>query len=216
MTDTNYLLGIVKVAEKKSEFNGTVEVIRSLAFGTYIQVEGLTQSGGILTEVWNTVLKNVVRQKPEVFNCLVLGLGGGSVVKLVRKYWKRSEIDAVDIDPVMVQMGKKYLKLDETGVNVIINDASKFIQKSLKAKKKYDLVLIDMYVGTEVPEKFTTSDFIHDIYKITNSNGISVFNRLYYGDKRPQAVKFMNLLEKQFQEVSPIYPEANVMFVCKK
>lgn len=200
----------------KSPINGEVAVIKSLGFGTYIQVEGLTQSGGVVYDVWKTTLKRVQRTKRKVQNCLILGLGGGSAAKIVRKFWPEVNITGVDIDPIIVELGQKYLKFEEDKVKVVIGDALKLLTGSnSELRTKYDLILVDMYVGREVPKKFETDSFINLVNKRLTKEGIVVFNRLYYGEKRPEAVKFMKKLEKHFSSASPVYPEANVMYVCQ-
>ena len=204
-----------KVLEKvKSPINGEIEVIRSLAFGTYIQVANLTQSGGILFDVWKKPLKKVAGSKKQVASVLILGLGGGTVVKLVKKFWPEAKITGVDLDPIMIELGKKYLGLDEKVVEISISDAFNFLATyDSQHTTKFDLILIDLYVGDDFPKKFESENYIQRTRTILASGGIVIFNRLYYGEKRKVAVKFAVKLEKSFSRVEYFYPEANVMFI---
>lgn len=206
--------GLKILEEKESKFNGKVTVIKSLAWGTYIQVDGLTQSGGVVSDVWKRTLKyiNIKEENPK--KVLILGLGGGSVALLVRKIWPNSEITGVDIDPVIVELGSRHLGLGKSGVNAVIHDAMKFVRQEVKSKKKYDLVIIDMYKGHDVPEKFTQDVFLKIIKKLLNKNGIAIFNRLYFGEKRKIAMKFGEKLQKVFNKVDYFFPEANLMLIC--
>lgn len=211
------LLTGYKILEKiDSPVNGKIEVIRSLAWGTYIQAAGLTQSGGVLKDVWQTTLKKVKRNKKIEFkNCLILGLGAGSVAHLVKKYWPEVKVTAVELDPIMVRLGKKYLDLDQISLKINIQDAESFLQKN-SVKKKYDLIINDIYTGDKIPEKFEKREYLKLIKKNLSSSGIVIFNRLYYDLKRREAMKFYAKLEKEFLQIDVVYPEANVMFVCKK
>ncbi len=206
-----------KVLEKvKSPINGEIEVIRSLAFGTYIQVANLTQSGGILFDVWKKPLKKVAGSKKQVASVLILGLGGGTVVKLVKKFWPEAKITGVDLDPIMIELGKKYLGLDEKVVEISISDAFNFLATyDSQHTTKFDLILIDLYVGDDFPKKFESENYIQRTRTILASGGIVIFNRLYYGEKRAQSMKFGERLEKIFKKVEIVFPEANVMFICK-
>jgi spermidine synthase len=211
----DFLAGIKILEEVNSAFNGKITVVKSLAFGTYLQVGGLTQSGGIIKNIWNRTLNKVKNSKLKVENCLVLGLGGGSIIKVVNKYWPEAKITAVDIDPEMVRLGKKYLGLDNKNVKIVISDAYDFLaSQNLLHKTHYDLILVDLYVGDEFPKKFETKNYIQLVRRLLASGGVIVFNRLYYGKKRPQSVKFLSILENVFPSVEVIYPEANIMFVC--
>ena len=196
-----------------SPINGKIEVIKSLTFGTYISVGGLTQSGGIVYEIWKNTLRKIKRKKTNVDKCLVLGLGGGSVSKLIKKYWPNSYTTGVEIDKVMVKLGKEYLALKDVEINV--NDAYKFCVKSLKSKKQYDLIVVDLYIGDKFPEKFESTTFLIIINKLLSQKGIVVFNRLYYDRKRKKAMRFADRLQKVFKNVEYYYPGANLMLICK-
>ena len=208
------MLGTKVIEEVRSALNGKIEVVRSVGFGTYIKVEGLTQSGGVVYEVWQSTLKKVKGKKLDIQRSLILGLGGGSAAKLVKKYWREAKITGEDIDPVMVRLGEKYLDLKD--VEIRVEDAEKFIGREVAAGTKYDLILIDMYIGDTVPEKFQSDKFIKTIHTMLGQGGVAIFNRLYFGEKRSEAVKFGNKLEKAFLNVEYVYPEANLMFVCLK
>ena len=211
----DFLTGTQILEEAESPINGEITVLKSLAFGTHFQVSGLTQSGGVVYEVWKSTLKRIKSQKFQVKSCLILGLGGGSAALLVKRFWPTAEITGVDIDPIMIELGKKYLNLGGTRAEAVIADAAEFCDKKLKEQGRYDLILIDMYVGSEVPKHLQTEKFIETVKKLLNEGGVAVFNRLYYGEKRREATKFGEKLEKFFLSVFPIYPEANVMFVCE-
>ena len=212
-----FSLGTKVLAKYDSPINGKVEVIKSIAWGTYVQVGGLTQSGGVVYDVWKTTLKRVKGKRQEVENCLILGLAGGSAAKLVRQFWPESKMVGVDIDPIMIDIGKQFLGMDEIGVETIVGDAVEVIADQLTHKNiSYDLILVDMYVGTEVPEQFEDNKFVRSVKSLLSKDGLAVFNRLYYGEKKQKAKDFMDLLSDEFSVVDPVYPEANVMYVCEK
>ncbi|MGB6882053.1 MAG: hypothetical protein WBD86_02025 [Microgenomates group bacterium] len=212
------LSGVKILEEVQSPINGKITVVKTLGFGTYIQVEGLTQSGGVVYGVWRTTLRKIRNTKSKIQNCLVLGLGGGSAAGLVKKFWPEAEITGVEIDPIMVDLGKKYLGLKELKINrachFVIEDVHKYCIEAKDRGKKFDLILVDMYVGYEVPKKFETENFIELVKSIITEGGIIVFNRLYFDEKRKKAKIFHRKLIHTFKKVRPIYPEANVMFVC--
>ena len=202
------------VDEKRSLVNKKVVVVKSLGLGTYIQVDGLTQSGGVVKNIWRSILRGVKREKKEAGNCLILGVGGGTVSRIISKLWPSANQVGVDSDPVMIEFGKKYLGLDDERIITVVDDAGKFVINQTSKSNEYDLVIVDVYVGYDVPHYFTTHKFINSVKKITSKNGIVIFNRLYFDKKRKDAVKFGTKLEKVFPRVKCVYPEANIMFVC--
>lgn len=199
------MIGTKIIEERESKYNGHLKVLRTWGMGTYIQVGGLTQSGGIVESIWKSTLKEISKTCDSVVkNILILGLGGGTVAKLLRKKYPIAKIVGIEIDPIMIELGKKYLDLDKYNIDIKIGDAIKFLEKNTK---KYDLVIVDTYLGDKVVE-ITRLD-------LAMPAGTIIFNRLYYGDKRPDTVRFGNRLEKIFSKVKWFYPEANLMFICK-
>lgn len=201
------MLGMKILEEKESKFNGHLRVLKTLGLGTYIQANGLTQSGGIVESIWKSTLKKIRREK--ITNVLILGLGGGTVAKIIRKFWPDVKIVGIEIDPLMIELGKKYLGLDQLGVDIKIADATSYT-KYLILNTKYDLVIVDLYNGDKFPEKFEDEKFLK---RLTKSR-LVIFNRTYYGDKRSLAVKFGLKLQKIFRKVEYFYPEANLMLIC--
>ena len=201
----------MKILEKRvSGVNGRVVVAKSLGLGIYIQVMGLTQSGGIVTRIWKQTLKNIKKLKPDVKNSLILGLGGGTAAGVIKNLWPEANVTGVEIDPVMVELGRKYLDLSVD--KLYIGDGQRAVAR---VKLSYDLILVDCYLGDKFPEKFEELSFLKKILKILKPAGIAVFNRLYYGDKRKEAYKFGEKLKKVFPEIEYFYPDANVMFICR-
>src|SRR3989344_1007167 len=119
------MLGTKILEERKSKYNGQLRVVRTLGMGTYIQANGLTQSGGIVESIWRKTLKAISHKPLVISNCVILGLGGGTAAKLIRKYWPGAKITGVEIDPIMVELGKKYLDLSDE-IEIEIGDARKF------------------------------------------------------------------------------------------
>jgi spermidine synthase len=194
------MLGTKILEERESKYNGHLKVVKTLGMGTYIQAGGLTQSGGIVETIWKSTLKQI---KDTCENILILGLGGGTLAKLLRKKYPKAKITGVEIDPIMIELGKKYLDLDKYNIDIKIQDAFIFLKNN--KNKKYDLLIVDTYFGDKVAEIAGSDPAMAEI---------TVFNRLYFGDKRPDTVRFGNNLEKIFKKVTWFYPEANLMFIC--
>lgn len=216
----DFLAGVKVLEEANSKFNGKVTVVTDLAWGTHIKAGGITQSGGVVTSIWKTTFKEIPKlQNSKTPNTLVLGVAGGDVLKLIRKNWPKAKITGVDIDPVIVEMGKKHMKLDEINAQIIIKDAIDFVKipKFQNSKTpKFDLIIVDVYLGRDFPSKFATLKFTKKIKSLLARGGIAIFNRLYYDEKKGEADKFFVTLKKTFPKITKVFPEANIMFVCEK
>jgi len=191
------MFGTKILEEKDSKYNGHIRVLKTLGMGTYIQCDGLTQSGGIVEQIWKSTLKKI---KSNDFNkILILGLGGGTAAGLIRKKYPNAKIIGVEIDPIMIELGKKYLRLDDFNIDIKIEDAKK------SKIGGNDLVIIDTYLGDKFIEISKSGPAMAKL---------TVFNRLYYGDKKKEALEFGEKLKKIYEKVETFYPTANVMFFC--
>ena len=211
----NFLSGVKILEEVESPINGKLTIIRDLAWGVHIKGGGLTQSGGVVEKVWNTSLKETKKIKREVNKCLILGLGGGGIAKVLKKQWRVPKITGVEIDPIMIDMGEKYMGLKKDEIEIVMEDAMKFVKGKINGGEKYDLILVDMYVEDNIPEKFTTPAFYDMTKKLLEKDGVTVFNRLYYGEKRKQSDKAHKDLKRIYPEIATVFPEANIMFICQ-
>lgn len=201
--------------EMESSFNGRIQIVKTLE-GTRLMAGGISQSGWLVEKVWNTALGRIKKDRPEIKRVVVLGLGGGSAAKLINKYWPTAAITGVDIDPIMVELGKKYLGL--RGVNnlkTIIEDAEGWIDK-IKGRKLFDLVLVDIYKGARVPERFTTSGFIKKVSGILEHGGIGAFNHLYSSIEKEDGDALGRRLREIFPVLTTVKPEANIIFIGYK
>lgn len=198
------MLGTTILEERESKYNGHLKVVCTWGMGTYIQAGGLTQSGGIVESIWKSTLKQI--KGNNINNILILGLGGGTLAKLLRKKYPEAKITGVEIDPIMIELGKKYLNLDDYKVEIEITDANNYVLNTIP----YDLVAVDMYSGDNFPKEFESDEFLNKLKRFPTV----IINRLYYGEKRPDTVRFGKKLEKIFKNVTWFYPEANLMFIC--
>ena len=126
MSIFDFLSGKKILDRELSKYNGELVVKKDFAWGTYIQADGLTQSGGVVKKIWETTFKKLIQIHPK--DVLILGLGGGTIAKLVKKYYPEASITGVEIDPLMIKFGKKYLGMDETATHIFSEDANSFLK----------------------------------------------------------------------------------------
>ncbi|MBP7119073.1 hypothetical protein KBA63_03205, partial [Candidatus Woesebacteria bacterium] len=204
--------GSIVFKEVVSPINGLLTVKWDITFGYQIMGGGLWQVGGPVRTIWKYALDHLKKRK-EVKRALILGLGGGSIAKIIRDNWNESSVVGVDVDKVIVDLGIDYLGLDKLNVDIVIGDAFDYLHKE---KKTYDLICVDTYVGDSFPKQFESEGFLHDVSKHLEDDGVAIFNRLYYSDKRKIADHFEKELSHYFARVEPLYPELSALYLCSK
>lgn len=192
-----------------SAFNGEIKVLR---FWNRFQlvVKGTTQSGGLVTTLWLQVLKQIKArpQFPASPRILVLGLGGGSFLAPIYKYFPQAEVTGIDIDPVMIDLGKQYLSLSSfPHLKIIIADAFAWLSQSTA---KYDLILVDLYQGQRLPPQFIDPAFLSQVRHHLKPAGLVCFNLMV----RSQSQFFYQRLIKIFSHVQLLKTSINQVYTA--
>lgn len=198
------------IEEFKSKYSKRLIVKKNWDWGWhyYVTTGVLTQSGGLINDLWSKVLsaqRKVLRGK----NFLVLGLATGTVVRLINKNFKNVKIVGIEIDPVMITIGKKYFDLDKIPNLKILNiDANKY-----KSKNKFDLVLVDLYLGDQPPKFLYTDKFLK---KLDQLGQLVIVNHLFYDpQKKAKAEELIKKLGKYFKNIKLHRVLTNVMIICE-
>ncbi len=107
-------------------------------------------------------------------SALVIGLGGGTIPSFLRKSYPDMKIDAVDIDPVVVEVAKSHFGFREDELmKAHVADGRQFVEQS---KERYDLVFLDGFGTDSVPAHLTTREFLTAVKNILTPRGIVVGN----------------------------------------
>lgn len=177
-----------------SKYNRDITVIDYLN-STSVIVDGLIESGNIMFQIWGAGMKRLLPKSFIPETVLLLGLAGGSNAKLVNKYYPKAQITAVEIDPLMIDIGKKYFSLDKVkNMNIVIGDALDFANK-FTLKDHYDLILVDCFEGKYIPKKLEDLDFVQ---KLKDHSRYTLINRIHWYDHKKPTMSFLSSLATRF------------------
>jgi spermidine synthase len=112
---------------------------------------------------------------------LIVGLGGGAMVHFLQKYDPAVRIDAVEIDPLVVELAEKYFGVRTGGnVNIVTADGLRFIADT---EKKYDVIYMDAFLkpsaetdATGAPLELRTQVFYQQMQEKLKPGGVAAFN----------------------------------------
>ena len=132
---------------------------------------------------------------------LVVGLGGATLPRFVRKYYPDATIDAVDIDPDVVQVAKQFFGFSEDSrMHAHVADGRRFIEQ---AQAPYDLIFLDAYGASSVPAHMTTAEFLRAVRKALRPDGVVVGN-LWSGDHNDFYPAMVRTYEEVFATVKVV------------
>jgi spermidine synthase len=148
---------------------------------------------------------------------LVLGVAGGNIIRIFKEYYPKLMIDAVDIDAMMIEAGKKYFDLDRYDrTEYIISDAFLFVRKAVRKARRYDVIFIDLYLGFGIPEYILNEKFLRQVYKILKPKGTVFINHSYYGGMVHKAKQLLSVMRPIFTAVESYAIDRNIEIIASK
>lgn len=108
---------------------------------------------------------------------LILGLGGGTLSNVLHQISPKSEIIAVDIDPVVKELAVEYFDYQENDqVKTEIKDGRVYVKRALLNKQKFDWIILDAFNGDYIPEHLMTKEFLTEVKSLLSPNGLITAN----------------------------------------
>jgi len=119
--------------------------------------------------------------RPHQDSALLIGLGGGAMVRFMQRFTPQVRLDVVEIDPVVVQAAEDYFGAHPVApVRFITEDAFVYFRDSTE---KYDVIYMDAFLkpsdetdATGYPLRFRTVEFLRQVGSHLTPGGVVVFN----------------------------------------
>ncbi len=140
---------------------------------------------------------------------LLLGLGGGSLVRFILQHYPDCRIDAVEPREDVIDVAKDLFKLPkDPHLHVHATEGSVFAQSAPWEYSGYDMVLVDAFDATGVVQPVTESEFFSAVRERMGRDGVLSINlsrlqkSLYRGTLKalrrnfPKTVLRLPVLEK--------------------
>lgn len=150
-------------------------------------------------------------------NVLVLGVAAGSVIKTLADEIKyKGQITGVEIDPAAIEIANTYFDLDKIeNCTIIIDDAFEFV---LKTKEKYNLIIIDIFQDTTMPNFLFEDFFINRVNFLLKVNGFILFNTMTLTKKDfERNIHYRSRFNEDYSvRMYPKVEEHNELYTIKK
>ncbi len=214
MSKLSYLIPQV-VARFSTLHNRDIRILEEK--GKYkLLVNGSRQSGPYIQKLWQHAFTTFgIIPSPDVRSVLVLGVGGGTVIHLLHTLYSHAQITGVDIDDKMIAIGKKYFDLDNiTGLSLIQSDAKTFVAHARVDKKKWDMVVVDIFVGATIPPFVAEESFLKDVSAILTPRGTLLINYLREREYMNLSDLLLDKLSTFFHSVKDTEIYFNRFFYC--
>jgi spermidine synthase len=145
-----------------------------------LKFERNRQSSMLIDEPFETTIEYVgylhiaLAVKPDAVRILVVGLGGGSLVKRMWRDYPAMRIDAVELDPAVVAVAREYFALpDDERIRVFVGDGREFLSAS---SDTYDIIVMDAFDDDRLPRPLSTEEFMRDCRDHLSTDGVIAYN----------------------------------------
>jgi spermidine synthase len=155
-----------------SDFSGMLE-ITFVNGRKLLDSKNANYSFGSLQKVLETGISKIPLE--QVSNILLLGLGGGSIIKsLTDRFNYKGKIHAVEWDKKIISIAKDEFNIQNSSTLTIIHsDATDYVTN---CKYAYDLLIVDLFIDDEVPPQFYSVEFCIHLSNIITNQGHMLFN----------------------------------------
>jgi predicted membrane-bound spermidine synthase len=162
--------------------------------------------------------KQLVKSLPGKESALIIGLGAGSLYEVLDHQGIRN-IETVEIDKRIYDIGIKYFGMPDHQ-NHFITDGRYFLNVT---NKKYDLIILDVIIGENVPGQLITLESFRKCYDILSNNGTMIIehggvNSFAGNSFIPSIVKTLNAAGFLVSIFNPLLSDkfGDILFVATK
>lgn len=148
--------------------------------------------------------------RPDASACLLVGLGGGALVRFLNHYFPELRLDVVEIDPVVVSVAREYFgAVPGPRTRIFTEDGIDYLRRT---SERYDLILMDAHLHPDektdrsgLPLHLRTLAFLRSLQERLRPGGVVLFNMI----RGPDAATYIESIRAAFPAVDVFRPKGS-------
>jgi spermidine synthase len=173
--------------------------VRGLRFGSSFQ-SAMDVTRPFATQYSYTDLFSLAPlYRPSTDSMLFLGLGGGSAPKRMWRDFPGLQIDVVELDPVVVDVARRYFAFPEDPRLRIENEDGRLFLA--KTNRKWDAIAIDVFYEDGIPFHMSTFEFLELVRERLEPGGVVLMNVI--GSTEGSGSELYRALHRTYRAVFP-------------
>ncbi|MDO8736112.1 MAG: fused MFS/spermidine synthase [Thermoleophilia bacterium] len=104
---------------------------------------------------------------------LVIGNAAGSIPRLMTSFYPDVQLDGVEIDPGVVEAGRRFFDMNEPNLTVHVADGRPFLKTS---NASWDMIAVDAFRQPYIPFYLTTREFFEETRDHLTNQGVVMIN----------------------------------------
>ena len=151
---------------------------------------------------------------------LILGVGGGTAIKLLHHYFKPEKIIGIELNPVHLKVARRFFKITKKQAEFVCDDAVKWLENY--SGPGFDMIIDDLF-GHKDGETLRAVKLDKAWFSLLNKNlskqGLLVVNTAELSDFKESAFMTNKRIQQSFKTTYKLtHPtcENRVFAFCKK
>jgi spermidine synthase len=104
---------------------------------------------------------------------LILGLGGGTLARMLHARWGTFPIVGVDDDPAILELASEVGWLPTDGLEIVVADAFGYVQS---CQERFDYIAVDLFRGEELASRAFGKPFLRGLRRLLVTRGRLAIN----------------------------------------
>jgi predicted membrane-bound spermidine synthase len=157
----------------------------------------------LVAPFFNPPQGGVAYSPEDVKSMAIIGLAAGTIARQASAVFGSLPIDGFEIDPQIIEVGRKYFDMNEPNLNAIPQDGRWGLEQS---SRRYTIIAVDAYRPPYIPWHMTTREFFQIGRHHLTEDGVLVINVGRSPDDR-------SLIDGLVETVQTVFPSVYVMDV---
>lgn len=171
--------------------------------------------------VWDLLsLPSFFLEPSQLQRALVLGVGGGTVIRQLRRWYPDLQVTGIELNPTHLHIARRFFDLEEEAVTLVEADAIAWMQTY--SGEPFDLIVDDLFFEEDgEPCRAVTADrhWLQTMVAALSPHGMLSMNFIASSDLRESAAFHNRKLQARFQNVyrfmTPLYENNIGVFLSR-
>ena len=125
-------------------------------------------------------------------NALILGLGGGTLARLLQARWGDVPMVGVDNDAEIVEAAARVGWLPRNGLEVVMADAFEYVQT---CERRFDFIAVDLFRGQHLAARAFGRPFLRRIRALLEPRGRVAVNMFFDRLERERETRIASMFD---------------------
>ena len=207
--------------------NGKKYEVRSAGQTRRLYTDGVFHSQynsrySLTGNVWDLIsLPSFFLERSQIRRILVLGVGGGAVIRQLRGWFPECHVTGIELDKTHLYIARRFFSLEHKNIDLIEADALQWVSNFRGLS--FDIIIDDLFSEVDgEPERVVAAGkkWVSELSRILAPNGMLIIN--FISSKEFRASAFFNNQHLQnkysqvFRFMTPLYENDIGVFLQKK